>query len=294
MAPLFTTADVSILHKAAVAQCDGDDGIRNGVIGNPQVCHFDPATSICKAAATSNCLSPPQAEAAKRMYAGPTTSRGEQLFSGLVPGEEQSIPTDAAFWSLPRDFFQYMAFNPAPGPSWNPSDFDFDRDPKRLALAKSLLSDHNPDLREFKGAGGKLILAHGWADESNAPLATVDYYETVRKTMGGEGQTQDFFRLFMVPGMGHCSGGDGAYAIDYLSYLNDWVEHGRAPEVMTAAHVKSDQYSGWSYPLPADPANVTFSRPVYPYPLRARYKGTGDPNSANSFEAVGREVGRSK
>ena len=291
---LFSAADVALLHEAAVAQCDGDDGIKDGVVGNPQGCQFDPATLVCKAGAAARCLSPAQAEAAKKIYSGVMNSKGESLFPGMVPGEESSISTSAELSSLPRDFFQYMGFNPAPGPGWKPTEFDFDRDPKRLAFARSLLSDSNPDLRKFKEAGGKLMLAHGWADEPLSPLATLDYYETVQKTMGGESKTRDFLRLFMVPGMAHCYGGDGAYAIDYLSYLEDWVEGGRAPDVMIGAHVKKEKYSGYSYKLPANPADVTFTRPVYPYPLRARYKGKGDPNSASSFEPVGYEVRGSK
>jgi feruloyl esterase len=106
------------------------------------------------------------------------------------------------------------------------------------------------------------------------------------RTMGGRKATQDFFRLFMVPGMGHCSGGAGAYAIDYLTYLEDWREKGQAPDVMIGAHVKEEYYSGWDFKLPGDSAKVAFTRPVYPYPLRAKYKGSGDPNDAGSFMPV--------
>lgn len=100
--------------------------------------------------------------------------------------------------------------------------------------------------------------------------------------MGGHAQTQDFFRLFVVPGMNHCSGGEGAFAIDYLSYLETWAEKGQAPDVMIGAHVNTEDLSnGNKFPL--DPARVAFTRPVYPYPIRAKYKGKGDPKNAGNF-----------
>ncbi|MBI4166191.1 MAG: tannase/feruloyl esterase family alpha/beta hydrolase, partial [Acidobacteria bacterium] len=284
---LFSPADVKWLHEAVVAKCDMDDGVKDGVIGDPLACKIDPSEWGCKGGNNAPCLSAAQVEAFAKIYAGPTNSKGEKIHRGeFVPGLESSIPTTPELFSLSGDFFQYMGFMPAPGPSWKPSDFDFDRDYKRLALAQALLADTNPDLRKFKAAGGKLILAYGWADPIQ-PLNTIDYYETAEKTMGGREATQDFFRLFMVPGMAHCHRGAGAYAIDYLSYLEDWAEKSQAPDVMIGAHVKEEHYTGWDFKLPADPANVTFTRPVYPYPLRAKYKGTGDPNDAGSFKPVG-------
>ena len=136
------------------------------------------------------------------------------------------------------------------------------------------------------------------------PGAVVDYYDTVTRTMGGAANTQEFFRLFIVPGMKHCSGGDGAFAIDYLSYMEDWVERHHAPDRIVGAHVDdvyllshnvetegSDKEHIWltalKLPFPLDSAApITFKRPVFPYPLVARYKGHGDSNNADNFEAV--------
>jgi hypothetical protein len=286
---LFTPADVKWLHRAVVAQCDSQDGLKDGVIGSPVACKIDPSQWICKSEQKVGCLSPVQAEAVKKIYAGPTDSRGRKLYAGgAVPGEEEgSIPTSAELWGLPRDFFRYLGFTPAPGPAWKADAFDFDRDPRRLTLAQALLEDANPDLRLFKGAGAKLILVHGWADEALSPYNTIDYYETVEKTMGGRQATQDFLRLFLVPGMNHCGDhdGEGAYAIDYLSNLEGWTERGQSPQTVIAAHIK-EGYTGWDFKLPAEPANIAFARPVYPYPLRAKYKGRGSPNDASNFEPV--------
>ena len=131
-----------------------------------------------------------------------------------------------------------------------------------------------------------MILYFGWDDLLQ--MEAVDYYETLERTMGGRKATQDFFRLFSVPGMNHCSGGPGAFAIDYLTYLEDWVERGHAPNKMIGAHVNGLTWSeAFGLPLPLDPKiPVAFTRPIYPYPVRAIYKGSGDPNDATNFVPV--------
>jgi feruloyl esterase len=151
-------------------------------------------------------------------------------------------------------------------------------------MAEALFGNaNNPDLRKFAGAGGKMILYQGWADQSDIPSDALDYYETASKVMGGREATEKFFRLFMVPGMNHCWGGDGAFAIDYLSYMEAWVERGQAPDMMLGSHL-TDYSRGVYFPL--DKSKVTFTRPIYPYPKQARYTGTGDPNDAANFRPV--------
>lgn len=289
---LFSQADVEWIHRTVLAKCDMDDNVQDGIIGNPSACKIAPAEWTCESETQVHCLSNAQAEALAKIYAGPTDSHGEKLFVGIVPGaERKAIPTvsesSAAFESsLFADFFRYMGFMPAPGPNWKPSDFNYDRDFKRIALGQALMTDANPDLRKFKGAGGKLILAVGWMDGDN-PLNTIDYYETVERTMGGREATQVFLRLFTVPGMGQCSGEDpGTVAIDYLSYLEDWVERGNAPDVIIGAHVKPEPEGLRDFTLPIDPARVMFTRPVYPYPRWAKYRGTGDTRDSRSFRSV--------
>ena len=200
-------------------------------------------------------------------------------------------------------FFKYLLYRPAPGSSWRITDFDFDHDYQRLGLG-AMYTDSNPDLRRFKAAGAKLLVAQGGYDGLEIPGAIFDYYETVERTMGGRDETMNFFRLFLVPGMRHCSSGDGAFAVDYLKYLESWVEQGRAPEMMMGAHVDTDyllkqtsEKDGsprdrvWtaafhlSYPLDAN-VPVKFTRPFYPYPAYAKYTGKGDPNDARNFAPV--------
>jgi feruloyl esterase len=290
---ILTPADARLVHAAAIAHCDQDDGVKDGLIGDPRRCRFDPTELACRDGHTSGCLSEAQALAVKKIYGGPVNSRGTPLYTGgALPGSELNWignyigsdggrPTYAAMMS---DFFAFMAFVPAAGPGWKLSDFNWDRDPQRLGMMESLYSGSNPDLRKFKAAGGKLIIYQGWADQSVLPLNIVDYYETAAKTMGGRAPTEEFLRLYMIPGMNHCIGGEGAYSIDYLSYLEAWVERSEAPDVMQAVHPRSESASGlwWGVTAPA-PAEVAFSRPVYPYPRVPQYRGKGDSADAASY-----------
>jgi hypothetical protein len=150
----------------------------------------------------------------------------------------------------------------------------------------SLANANNPDLRKFAALGNKMILYFGWHDLLQREA--VDYYETLERTMGGRAATQDFFRLFAVPGMNHCTSGPGAFVIDYLSYLEAWVEKGRAPDKLIGAHVNGmSMGEAFGMPLPLDPnIPVAFTRPIFPYPVHAKYSGRGDPNDAANFVPV--------
>jgi len=282
--PLLSEGDLQMLHRAALARCDGDDGLKDGLIGDPRTCRFDPSELVCKPGAAASCLSEGQAAAIKKIYAGPSTSTGERLVpGGAMPGSELNFANYYYDYGPgAAEFFRYLGFFPDPGPSWQPGNFDFDRDHERLGMMESLYASTNPDLRKFKAAGGKLLVYQGWNDEAVKPLSTIDYYETVERTMGGRAATQDFFRLFMLPGVGHCAGGEGAYAFDSLGYLEAWAEAGNPPGMIVAAHLKSAAEPFVTFPLA--PSAVDFSRPAYPYPLQAKYRGRGDPNSAASFQ----------
>ena len=298
---VLSAAALQVIHRAALARCDEDDGVKDGIIGNPRACRFDPSVLLCKRGEGSDCLTKSQVEAAKQLYAGPATSSGKMLYSGQEVGSElnwidayvgdDNHPADT---SSTLERFRWMLLNPAPGASWNPKDFDFDRDYKRLGLMEPIYAAINPDLRKFKAAGAKLLVYEGWADPEVLPGGIVDYYETAEKTMGGRATTQDFFRLFMVPGMNHCTLGAGAFAADYLSALEAWVEHDQAPDRLIASHVQVEDIDPNDYDafnrrlaFPLDPKTIAFSRPVYPYPLRAKYLGHGNPNDAGSFGPIG-------
>ena len=290
--PRLGQAELDMLHRAVVANCDMNDGITDGLIGDPRRCDFDPSTLLCNSTRPTQCLTPMQVEVVKKLYGPPVNSRGEPLNLPFAMKGSERLWLDwfgsSSIGSQSRVFFQ-----PDPGADWVPEDFDFDRDPRRLGMADAIISALNPDLRQFKAAGGKLLSYSGWNDLS-MQLGTVDYYETVERTMGGRTATQGFFRLFMVPGMAHCGGGEGANDFDYLSYLEAWVEKGEAPDRIIGAHVDADQFLKTHDPnsesfaaeferFRTDPHNRTFVRPVYPYPYWAKYKGFGDPNDAANF-----------
>ena len=276
--PVLSPRKIQLLHAAALARCDTDDGVKDGIISDPMHCKFDPGELLCRGEASGDqCLSPSQVQAVRNIYGAPVNSKGVVLSTrGVFPGSEN-------YW--------FLSFRQIWGDEYfgdtallSSSDFDFDRDYARSGVGV-LFDDTNPDLRRFKATGGKLIVYQGGNDTEETPPSVFDYYETVEKTMGGRAATQDFFRLFTIPGMAHCVGGDGAFSVDYLRYLEAWVEQGQAPEVMIGYHVDGLQrYEDNVLKPPPDPrVHVTFTRPHYPYPQHAKYNGKGDPTRAESF-----------
>ena len=146
----------------------------------------------------------------------------------------------------------------------------------------------NPDLREFRNRGGKLLLYQGWDDLEITPANTVEYYEIATRAMGGPETTGEFFRLFMLPGVAHCRRGPGADAYDYLSYMEDWVEQGQPPDRMNGAHMKKEQPYDGLPPLrfPLNRNAIRFTRPVFPYPIVAEYSGVGDVNDGANWRSA--------
>lgn len=230
--PIFDDRSLKRLHDGAIAALDRADGRSDGVIDDPRR-PFDPA---------SLGLTDEQVSAARKIYAGPVDARGRPVYfgGGFLPGSEMGWrsfmaiggPAQASRSGTDTTRFIQSDF----GPSWQATDFDFDRDPDRLREYEILYSASNPDLRAFRDAGGKLLIYHGWADARVAPLNSVDYYAAVTRAMGGAGETRGFAQLVMVPGMEHCWGGDGPFAIDYISAMEAWVERGEAPDRLRAAH----------------------------------------------------------
>ena len=290
---IFSDKDLDVLHKGALAACDADDGLEDGIIGgDPRNCSFDPATVACKAGQTSGCLTAEQVEAARKVYEGPVTSDGEKLskyfpWYPALPGSEKG-EYFTRFLEYKTTWWRFMGFNPDPGPSWTASDFDFDSDYKRTGTQDAIVNGYsNPDLRNFHEAGGKLMVVQGWEDSGlPGPRVAVDFYEMAERIIGDRKATQEFFRLFMIPGRSHCYRGVGAVNGDFLSYLEDWVENDEAPDMMIGYHADgvSSVEANTEVPKAYD-----FSRPHYPYPLWAKYKGTGDPDDYRSFEPAGPE-----
>lgn len=262
---------LALLHKAAVAACDALDGVNDGLIDDPTKCHFDPAVLLCEGPETESCLSAAQVEAAKKVYsplANPRTHK--EIYPPLEPGSELGwiAFTGPKPFAISNDYFRYVIHK---NPDWDFRTFDADRD---VALAEKLDHDNvlkavDPNLKKFVSHGGKLILYHGWSDNLIAPLNSINYFNSVVSKMGGLEKTEESVRLFMAPGMAHCSGGDGPNSFDMVTPLEQWVEQGKAPERVVAAHKTGSQ--------------VDRMRPWCPYPQVAKYKGTGSIEDAANF-----------
>jgi feruloyl esterase len=270
--------------EEVVRTCDGLDGLEDGLINDPRRCPFDPSTLQCgEGRQATDCLAPEEVAALAKWYEGPRNSSGEQLFPGVPRGSEPFWPVwllgssqaPPLAFELAKSYLRFVGFESDPGPTYSPGSFDFDRDPPRLEFMGRLLDADNPDLGPFRAAGGKLIMYQGWADPVVVPEMTTSYYEKVIDAMGSYGATADFFRLFMIPGMGHCweLPGTGPDRFDPIQALEAWVENGVPPDRILAAQQDAD-------------GNTIRTRPLCPYPQVARYRGSGSTESADSFRCV--------
>jgi len=282
-------AKIPALAAAVNRACDALDGIRDGILNDPRRCSFDPATLACMGADTPQCLTAAQVAAVRRLYAGLRSPEGDLLYPGLVPGGEAgaggwaswitgSAPGLGRHDTLGIPFLKYIVFE---DPGWDFRSFRFSRadgldDDVDFTDAKlgAMFNAIDPNLRPFQANGGKLIQYHGWSDPDITPLNSINYYESVVRLIGAGGNhglrnTVEFYRLFMVPGMQHCSGGAGPGTFDMLSALENWVEKGVAPDRIIASHSTA--------------GSVDRTRPLCPYPQEARWKGSGSTDDAANF-----------
>jgi hypothetical protein len=274
--------DSTVLSKEALQklaagimeQCDLQDGLKDGIIQNPPAVHFD----LSKVAG----LTAEQRKVIQTIYDGARHNQ-TNIYPGFAPVAE-CVPDQWIAWitgpapaaaaragapdlmfAFGTEIFKYLIFNQ---PNWDYSKYDFSNFEQQTRLAASYLNATDADLAGFKARKGKLIIWHGWADPALPAEATVDYYREVKAK---DPKTEDYCRLFMVPGCLHCGGGPGAAEVDWLSVIVDWVEQGKAPERLIASKTENGK--------------VTMTRPLFPYPEHAAYKGSGDGNSATSFQA---------
>ncbi len=269
-ASFIPPAKYVMLHKAVVDACDALDGITDGVLDDPRRCRFDPATLACTDADGPTCLTAPQVAAVRSIYAGPTNPRTrEPIYPGLEPGAERMWPIVAAGpgpFGVFTSHFRYLVFK---DPRWDYRTIDFDAD---IALADRLdgniINATDPNLAPFIARGGKLLLYHGWADWALAPRTTIAYYDRVVATVGAA-EARNAVRLFMMPGMDHCGGGEGPSVFDPVAALEEWVEKGKAPDQIIASRITGGK--------------VDRTRPLCPYPQVATYKGVGSTDDAGSF-----------
>ena len=277
----FLTPDkYALLNQAALNACDAGDGLKDGIIGDPEGCRFEPGALQCKGAATAaSCLTPPQLEAARKIYGGPRHSRtGAELYSPLYPGSELGwgqLAGGAEPLGIPVEFFRYYVLR---DPKWDykARAINYDED---VALSDrpeiQPVNAVDPDLRKYFARGGKLLLIGGWNDAAVPPKVAVNYYNRVVATVG-EKAVRDNMRFFMVPGMGHGPGTTGPhnFTFDALTLIEDWKEKGAAPDQLIVTHFADGKEVG--------------KRLVCQYPQIARYKGTGDPETPASYECRAR------
>jgi len=264
------------LGDAVNAACDKVDGIADGIIADPRKCTFDPKLLQCPAGKDdATCLTPKQVKAVSDVWSGSRTSRGELIYPGYMRGAEASPggwnaymsgtgPLSGNHWEQASNTLKYLIFE---NPNWDHRSFDVEKDAAfaEKKLGKTL-DAFDPDLTRFRDRGGRLLMYHGWNDPSISPLNTINYYE---KVMAKVKNTQEFARLFMVPGMLHCGGGPGPNSFDTVAALEQWVEQKQPPERIDASHTTNGA--------------VDRTRPLCAYPQSASYTGSGSTDDAANF-----------
>ena len=289
--PILTAEKVKPLHDAVVAACDANDTVTgDGLIGDPRDCDFKPSSIKCEGPDRPDCLTSAQVRAAEALYAGPRDKHGKRLDPRFSPvGSELTWP---GFWmptppsatappgtvpnlgianwmeTVPR----WMVYPLGKGKPFDEVEFTVNEFKQSVDKTSKYYDAINPDLRKFRDAGGKLLIYQGWADGLLPPSTTLDYYDEMRKTMGGQAKTDRFARLFLVNGMGHCpsptypSPDPSSLALQMVQ----WVEEGKAPESIVASDLKDQR-----------------QRPVFRYPLVPRYVGPDpavDPTGPDKLE----------
>jgi feruloyl esterase len=294
-AAYLSPADIALVDSAVLAECDKLDGLTDGLIQDPRKCHFDPRSLMCKGSVIkTNCLNNQQVKTLKAIYSGAVTNGNEPLYPGYTvsdPGGTDgwdlwisgftapqfgvanpwgappaSLAVAPLQWSFQDQFMKYFVFD---DPNYDSLTFNF-RHKRDVNALNSIVTEfqgngENTDLAPFFKNGGKLIMYHGWSDPALTPLVSVRYYSKVaRRLYGGDfSKLQDHARLFMVPGMHHCSGGPGPNVFDPLTPLIFWVQGGITPDSIVATHFINND--------PTMPVDRTM--PLCPYPHTAHYNG---------------------
>jgi hypothetical protein len=258
------------VHRAAVKQCDKLDGLEDGLIGRPDICRFDPATA--------EGLTPAQVETMRAIYQGPPGlpgwPAGSEMQMAVVAGGQTPFPVALTYFSM-------LAFGDRTGWDWKTFDYTRDAEAGR-AYGAEILDVPPTGLAAFFARGGKLLLSHGWSDGLIPATNSLRFHAGLTPTLSAQ-QRASQYRLFMVPGMDHCGGGEGASQFDTLGTIDEWATTGKAPETILASRPTA---AGGFPGAPPAPPREPLSRPLCAYPAYAEYKGQGDRNDAASFRCV--------
>lgn len=286
----FDESRVLFLGRILMEKYDAADGVADGVISNPAAISFDPNRDLPKDPSGATGFTDQELQGLSLAYGG-LVHEGRQLAPGLPIGAELAgqtyagndftagepssawvnrlVPNDQGtivMRMVMQEWFRYLLLEQDdPELDWRTIDLP-DVLPK-MEAKRALLSATDPDLSEFRDRGGKLLIYNGWADAGVNPYLVIDYYEKIRQIF--QSKTDDFARLFLVPGMFHCRGGMNVDRFDGMTALINWVEGGQAPDSIPASRIENGQ--------------VTRTRPLCPYPQVANYGGSGDINQAESF-----------
>lgn len=260
-------------------QFDELDGVKDNIINNPADLIIDYAKlPVCPGNLPSpGCFTSQQIDAIKTFY-GDLKVGDVEVYPGFPVGSElywwgPSLVKDSSamkvgcntwFGAFGSEFFKYFVFN---DPNWDLYDYDYSNFFKETKYASSYLNSNSTDFEKFKARGGKMIIYHGWNDESVSTFSTIQYFNKIKQTDPG---VDDYIKLYLIPGMQHCiTTGTGPADVDWLAYLSDWVENGKVPHKIVLSKAEDE--------------SVIMTRPVFPYPSIASYKGAGDPNDQNSY-----------
>jgi pimeloyl-ACP methyl ester carboxylesterase len=262
----ISPAKLAAVNDEAVAACDAGDGVEDGVINDPRKCDFDPALSAV--------LTPAEGAAVRKIWSGPIgANTGKRLWFGLEPGASFAglagtnpfpiATTHLAYWVNQDASFDWRAVTE--------SGFEA-HFRKSFRKFNEVIGTDEDNLQAFRKRGGKIVMWHGEADQLIFPRGTVNYYERVLSGNGGLKHVDDFMRLFLAPGVAHCSGGAGPNPVGTLEAVVNWVENGVAPEMILASRTL--------------PSGMLRTRPLCPYPRTATWTGVGSTDDAANFVCV--------
>ncbi|MEU8240863.1 tannase/feruloyl esterase family alpha/beta hydrolase [Actinoplanes missouriensis] len=269
-----SACEIAAFNTAAVKACDTIDGVRDGIIDDPQKCSWDPrklvgTTVVCDGRSLT--ITKAEADAVRKIWAGPVTPTGRSLWYG--PNKGADIASYLANPAQP--FFvadAWVKYFVTGNPALDTKSLTYGRFSKLFAASQyrfnRIIGTDDPDLRAFRDAGGKLLTWQGQNDQLVPTRGTVDYRKRVEKLMGGNAKVNDFYRLFLLPGVDHCQGGTGPQAVDPLGAVVNWVEKGQAPATLATATATGA------------------TRNACPFPKLARYTGHGSPTEAASFRCA--------
>jgi feruloyl esterase len=251
-----------LIHQAVLRACDKIDGLADGLIGDPRLCHFNPRTLICRAG-QDNCLTSAEAGVVQRLHDGATTANGDHLevpishewgseleWTLFIPTAQGQVVGSEMF---ALSYLRYLAEPNSPRPDFKLTDLKMTSSSfwKTVLPSSTYMAAMDPDLSSYKG---KLLLWHGWNDQHISPQSTLAYWDAMRTTMGGRAVDR-FARLFLFAGVAHCGGGEGPSDFDVLTPLMGWVENGHAPSRIVAT-------------------GTSETRPSFAYPTETRWNGS--------------------